>query len=224
MLCRRVSLDELHPALGGGAPETGLDIYCRGRTGLLADDGARWAVLILPGGGYERIAPAEGEPVALAFLAAGIQAFVLSYSVLPALWPRQFLEGAAALAWMRANAPELGFRPDQVAVCGFSAGGHLAGCLAGGYAEPLLNERLGLTPEQVRPDAAILGYPVPVENPLDYAHALRARQVPFELHLFQDGPHAMGLADRESARDEAHYNAHAAAWHPLCIDWLKGRG
>ena len=114
MLCRRVSLDELHPALGGGAPETGLDIYCRGRTGLLADDGARWAVLILPGGGYERIAPAEGEPVALAFLAAGIQAFVLSYSVLPALWPRQFLEGAAALAWMRANAPELGFRPDQV--------------------------------------------------------------------------------------------------------------
>ena len=264
MLCRRVSLDELHPALGGGAPETGLDIYCRGRTGLLADDGARWAVLILPGGGYERIAPAEGEPVALAFLAAGVQAFVLSYSVLPALWPRQFLEGAAALAWMRANAPELGFRPDQVAVCGFSAGGHLAGCLAGGYAEPLLNERLGLTPEQVRPDAAILGYPVvhearyldplggaeaprpdrrvgpghppaflwatvgdatvPVENTLDYAHALRARQVPFELHLFQDGPHAMGLADRESARDEAHYNAHAAAWHPLCIDWLKGRG
>ena len=159
---------------------------------------------------------------------------------------------------------ELGFRPDQVAVCGFSAGGHLAGCLAGGYAEPLLNERLGLTPEQVRPDAAILGYPVvhearyldplggaevlrpdrrvgpghppaflwatvgdttvPVENTLDYAHALRARQVPFELHLFQDGPHAMGLADRESARDGAHYNAHAAAWHPLCIDWLKGRG
>ena len=40
----------------------------------------------------------------------------------------------------------------------------------------------------------------------------------------QDGPHAMGLADRESARDGAHYNAHAAAWHPLCIDWLKGRG
>ena len=65
---------------------------------------------------------------------------------------------------------------------------------------------------------------VPVENTLDYARALRARQVPFELHLFQDGPHAMGLADRESARDEAHYNAHAAAWHPLCIDWLKGRG
>ncbi|MFQ9916811.1 MAG: alpha/beta hydrolase [Flavonifractor plautii] len=143
MLCRRVSLDELHPALGGGAPETGLDIYCRGRTGLLADDGARWAVLILPGGGYERIAPAEGEPVALAFLAAGIQAFVLSYSVLPALWPRQFLEGAAALAWMRANAPELGFRPDRVAVCGFSAGGHLAGCLAGGYAEPLPERAAG---------------------------------------------------------------------------------
>ena len=63
-----------------------------------------------------------------------------------------------------------------------------------------------------------------VPGALPVGQPLRARQVPFELHLFQDGPHAMGLADRESARDEAHYNAPAAAWHPLCIDWLKGRG
>ena len=34
-------------------------------------------------------APTEGEPVALAFLNAGIQAFVLDYSVLPARWPQQ---------------------------------------------------------------------------------------------------------------------------------------
>ena len=201
MLCRRVSLEELHPALGGGAPETGLDIYCRGRTGLLADDGARWAVLILPGGGYERIAPAEGEPVALAFLAAGIQAFVLSYSVLPALWPRQFLEGAAALAWMRANAPELGFRPDQVAVCGFSAGGHLAGCLAGGYAEPLLNERLGLTPEQVRliseyADEVILSYD---SDEAGQKATLRS------LELFRNSPVKVGVLQIPGAKDPDEY-------------------
>ena len=106
---------------------------------------------------------------------------------------------------------------------------------------PVVHEALYLEPlggaEVLRPDRRVgPGHPpaflwatvgdatVPVENTLDSAHALRARQVPLELHLFQDGPHAMGLADRESARDEAHYNAHAAAWHPLCIDWLKGRG
>lgn len=260
MLGERMPLAELCPGL---ETEAVLTAYCRGRTGLLADDGARWAVLILPGGGYERIAPAEEEPVALAFAAAGVQAFVLSYSVLPARWPRQFLEGAAALAWMRWHAGEYGFCPDRVAVCGFSAGGHLAGCLSCLWDHLILKEALGLAPAQVRPDASILCYPVvnegrylsplgggeelrldrrvrpdhppaflwatagdatvPAENTLDYARALRENGVPFELHLFQDGPHAMGLADRESARDEAHYNAHAAAWHGLCVDWLKGR-
>lgn len=256
-----IGAGELHPALEGGAR---LTAYCRGRTGMLADDGERWAVLILPGGGYECLAPAEDEPVALAFLAAGIQAFVLEYSVLPAQWPQQFLEGAAALAWMRAHAADYGFRPDRVAVCGFSAGGHLAGHLAASWDHPVLKERLGLTPEQVRPNGAVLCYPVvhqarylaplgggeelevhrlvrpdhppaflwatagdatvPVGDTLDYARALERCGVPFELHIFADGPHAMGLADRESARDEAHFDAHAAAWHPLCVDWLKGRG
>ena len=150
MLGERMPLAELCPGL---ETEAVLTAYCRGRTGLLADDGARWAVLILPGGGYERIAPAEGEPVALAFAAAGVQAFVLSYSVLPARWPRQFLEGAAALAWLRSRAGTYGFWPDRVAVCGFSAGGHLAGCLSCLWDHPVLKETLGLAPVQVRPGA-----------------------------------------------------------------------
>lgn len=256
----KVGAEELHPALTGSGAE--LEVYCRSRTGLLADDGERWGVLILPGGGYERIAPAESEPVALAFAAAGVQAFVLSYSLLPQGWPQQFLEVAAALAWIRTHAEEFGIRPDRVAVCGFSAGGHLAACLSCLWDHPILKEKLRLPSEQVRPNAAILGYPVinelryisplggeeelrldrrvredhppvflwvtgedatvPVENTLDYASALRKAGVPVELHLFARGPHAMGLADRESARDEAHYNAHAAAWHGLCVDWLKG--
>ena len=256
----KVGAQQLHQALAGSEAE--LEIYCRGRTGLLADDGQRWGVLIFPGGGYERIAPAESEPVALAFLAAGIQAFVLSYSLLPQGWPQQFLEGAAAISWVRAHAGEFGMRPNRVAVCGCSAGGPLAGGLSCLWDNPVLKERMGLSPEQVRPDAAILGYPVvnemryisplggeeelrldrqvredhppaflwatgedttvPLRNTLDYTVALQRAGVPVELHLFARGPHAMGLADRESARDEAHYNAHAAAWHGLCVDWLKG--
>ena len=105
---------------------------------------------------------------------------------------------------------------------------------------PVVNEGRYLSPlgggeelrldRRVRPDhppaflwATAGDATVPVDNTLDYTRALRKNGVPFELHIFQDGPHAMGLADRESARDEAHYNAHAAAWHGLCVDWLKGR-
>lgn len=34
---------------------------------------------------------------------------------------------------------------------------------------------------------------VPVENSLLYAAALRKHKVPFELHVFQNGPHGLGL-------------------------------
>lgn len=265
MFCEEYRLDQFAHGLEEGDSPVRLRCYARGRTGLLADDGNRWAVLILPGGAYRRIAPAESEPVALAFVAAGVQAFVLDYSVLPARWPRQFLEAASAMAFLRKRAERFGFSPDALAVCGFSAGGHLAGCLANLWRHPVIEARLGLSPHQVRPDAAILGYPVihhgetvravageepdgalylersvtgrnpptflwatgadasvPAENTLDYAAALRRAGVPLELHLFSDGPHAMGLADRESARDEAHCNPHAANWFPLCAQWLKG--
>ena len=44
-------------------------------------DIARPAVIILPGGAYAWLSDREGEPVASAFLAAGISAFVLRYTV-----------------------------------------------------------------------------------------------------------------------------------------------
>ena len=114
MLYREFGPAELHPGLTAGEGVR-LRAYCREHTGLLADDGKRWAVLILPGGAYRRLAPAESEPVALAFLAAGIQAFVLDYSVLPRRWPQPLLETAAAVAFLRSHAAEYGFRADRVA-------------------------------------------------------------------------------------------------------------
>ncbi len=136
--------------------ESYLVSYARPRTGSLADTGRRWAVIICPGGGYQVVAPTEGEPVALDFLAAGVQAFVLHYSVAPVRYPAQLRELAAAVAYVRASREKYGI--DRVAVCGFSAGGHLAGCLANLWAAPELAD-LG-RPEELRPDAAILGYPV----------------------------------------------------------------
>ena len=122
MLHRRLSRTELHPRLSKGASEISLYAYARPHTGeMLADDGSRWGVLILPGGGYQLAAFGEGEPVALSFLAAGVQAFVLDYSVSPDVWPQPFLEAAAALAWIRAPTgwPCAAFLPGGIwpAVC-----------------------------------------------------------------------------------------------------------
>jgi len=268
MICETLTAAEFAPALEGS--EAVLNTYARKREGYLAEDGGRWGVLVLPGGGYGIVAPSEGEPVALAFLGAGMQAFVLKYSVAPVRWPQQLLETAAAIAYLRKNAKRYGIAPDKIAVCGFSAGGHLAGCAANLWGYPVIEETLGLSGEQVRPDAAILSYPVifikgngtnmtrdnlfgddplvgetsletsvtdrnpptflwatytdgsvPVENTLAYANALRAKDVPFDLHIFNKGPHAMGVATPDSAWQEDHTDERAREWHPLCVSWLK---
>ena len=54
------------------------------------------------------------------------------------------------------------------------------------------------------------------------AIACRRAGVPFELHLYGDGPHAMGLATAESAWKPEYVDPHAATWHALCVEWLKG--
>ena len=46
----------------------------------LGQEQMRPAVVICPGGGYVYLSPREAEPVALAYAAKGIQAFVLHYS------------------------------------------------------------------------------------------------------------------------------------------------
>lgn len=270
MIYRTVTRTELHPGLPAGEERVRLRAYLRPKRGVLADDGQRWAVIVCPGGGYQMLAHSEGEPVALAFLAAGVQAFVLDYSVEPVRYPTALMELAASVAWVRRHAGEYGIAPDRIAVCGFSAGGHLAGCLANLWDHPVLAP-LGLSPEEMRPDASILCYPVittearkghslsferllgpgaevpeeislekqvkgttpptflwatvadgtvPVENTMVYAEALQRAGVPFELHLFADGPHAMGLATAESAWSPEYENPHAAHWNGLCVEWL----
>lgn len=124
----------------------------------------RPAVLICPGGGYELCSPREQEPVAMRFLAAGYQAFVLEYSVAPAKYPMALDEASMAVAMIRESAEKWSVAEDKIAVCGYSAGGHLAGHLATCWADECLARFRG----QNRPNAAILCYPVITAG--KYAH------------------------------------------------------
>jgi acetyl esterase/lipase len=56
---------------------------------------------------------------------------------------------------------------------------------------------------------------VPVENSILFALALRQHAIPFELHLYPDGAHGLGLAENDP---------HVATWMDLCCQWLKNRG
>ncbi len=120
----------------------------------------RPCVVICPGGGYEYTSDREAEPIALAFAARGLHACVLRYPCAPARFPAALCALAQAVAWVRAHAGENHVDPAGVSVCGFSAGGHLAGSLGVFWNEPFLARETGLSPDVMRPDKMVLGYPV----------------------------------------------------------------
>ena len=120
----------------------------------------RPAMIICPGGAYERCSLREGEPVALKFMEKGCQCFVLDYSVAPVRFPAALRQLAMAVAWVREHAADWDIDPQRVFVCGFSAGGHLAASLGVFWNRPFVYGYLGLAGERVRPDGLILSYPV----------------------------------------------------------------
>lgn len=120
----------------------------------------RPTILICPGGGYGFVSEREAEPVALCYNAAGMNAFVLYYSIAPAKFPTALTEAALAMAYIRENAEEYNVDADKVVICGFSAGGHLAASLSVYWQETFLSELTGKLNESMKPNASILCYPV----------------------------------------------------------------
>ena len=122
----------------------------------LAAHKVRPAMLICPGGAYRWRSPREKDPVALRFSAMGYNTFIVEYSCgALASGYRPLRELAAAVRAVRARAEEWHIDRNQVAVLGFSAGGHLACSLGTLWDDPVL--ALGA---DARPDALILCYPV----------------------------------------------------------------
>ena len=230
-------------------PQVTLTAYLLDQSPELSNAAVRPAVLIFPGGAYSICSDREAEPVAMAYLAQGYHAFVLRYSLgKKAAFPRPLNDAETALAWIREHAEECGVAPGKIAVCGFSAGGHLAAALG--------------TMGRVRPNAMILGYPcilgemgkalnltipsceqqvdektppaflfstysdevVPIRNSLAFADALERNHIPFEIHIFQEGPHGLSLArDLTSSGLKRYVNPDVSKWLDLSVCWLRKR-
>lgn len=137
-------------------------------TYILDGEKERACVLVLPGGGYFFTSPREAEPIALQFNGAGFHAFVLDYSVSPAVHPQPLLDVSRAMYIIRNHADKWKIDPEKVAVCGFSAGGHLAASLGVHWDKEYLCEVPGIEIGMNRPNALILGYPVITQG--EYGH------------------------------------------------------
>lgn len=214
----------------------------------LANTLIRPAVLIFPGGAYMGCSDREAEPVAMAFLAEGYQAFVLRYTTGKGTKFNQPLEDAnRALELLHEKNKEWNIDVNKIAVLGFSAGGHLAAALG--------------TMGRLRPSAMILGYPcilesmegilpfpipgiekevdektpstylfatcedelVPIENTLRFMLALNEHRIPFESHIFQKGKHGLSLAKPlTSSGFSCFVDEKVQDWFPMAIDWLQG--
>jgi len=99
------------------------------------------ALLLIPGGGYRRVAIGhEGYQIARHFAAQGYCCYILVYRLPADGWaagadaPLQ--DAQRALRLVRSRATIDGFDPAKIATIGFSAGGHLAARLAARRNDP----------------------------------------------------------------------------------------
>jgi acetyl esterase/lipase len=124
--------------------------------------GPMTAVIIAPGGSYQRLSMnLEGREPANAFNALGVAAFVLRYRLGPRYHhPIELGDAQRAIRTVRSRAAEWHIAPDRIGIMGFSAGGHLASSASTHFdsGNPVAADPIDRASS--RPDFAVLAYPV----------------------------------------------------------------
>ena len=162
-------------------------------------------VLVLPGGGYSNRAEYEGVPVAKKFNELGWHAATLEYRVAPNTYPAPQQDALRAIRIIRSRAAEWGVAKDQIAVLGFSAGGHLAACCGTIWEEIDADAGDSGDAESGRADALILCYPVIY---LSHGHAGSGKHL-----LGTDAPTAEQLSPLDLDKRVSGATPPAFLWH-----------
>lgn len=171
MIIERVDLYEYFKITRPKGGRGYLTVYAIEQIPEFSKNRVRSAMLVLPGGGYAFCSEREAEPVALAYIARGMDAFVLDYSVAPAcseVFPAALREAAMSMIFIRENAKKFGIDANTVAAVGFSAGGHLCGCLGTMFNCPEVADLRNS--DLIRPTAVVLSYPVTISFKPEWAH------------------------------------------------------
>ncbi len=173
------------------------------------DDQIRPGMIIAPGGAYRYASPFEGNLPALEFYRAGYNVFVLVYTVnhldeLDAPLGRQPLRDISrAVRIVRAHCAQCHVDPLKIAVCGFSAGGHLCASLCVHH-EEIKDPDPEYEEVSNRPDAAVLCYPVITSG--EYANRESFRAL-------------LGEAPDEEELDYLSLERHVTEDTPPCFIW-----
>jgi acetyl esterase/lipase len=132
------------------------------------------AVLLIPGGGYVRVAVSKAGGDIDAWLASlGYTVFTMDYRLPGDPWaagPEVALQDAQrAIRLIRSRSQELGLDPNRIGVMGFSAGGHVTGLLATRFDKPTYAPVDAADTLSAKPTVAAMCYPV-VTMMQPYAH------------------------------------------------------
>lgn len=116
-------------------------------------------IIICPGGGYRNLSDRESEPIALKYNSMGYHAIVLRYGVnRHAAMPGPIRDLAMTVKYAKDKNNEWYVDKNNIFICGFSAGGHLAASLGVFWNnESVLSN---FESDDIRPKGIILGYPV----------------------------------------------------------------
>jgi acetyl esterase/lipase len=128
------------------------------------------AMVICPGGGYQHLAPHEGNDYALWLNQHGVTCFVLRYRLGSAgyHYPVEFQDGTRAMRWVRAHAADYKIDPHRIGMMGSSAGGHMTSMVLthSDAGDPKAKDPV--EQQSSRPDLGILCYAVISMG--EYAH------------------------------------------------------